>query len=172
MTISARLQITPAADRRGWTRRSLSLASSLQATGQEVTIHDVSPTGLLIETATELAVFDDLEIELPEAGFTPALVVWNSGRFYGCQFRERISQAAISAAVLRSPPAQPDDSALQLRLPEPAHEAPANARFEHGNIPEESKASLSVRLRVILGSAILLWALIIWAAVTLYKLVQ
>ena len=101
MTISAQLQITPAADRRGWTRRSLSLVSSLQSTGSDVTIHDVSATGLLIETTAELAVFDDLEIELPEAGFTPALVVWSSGKFYGCQFKQRISQAAISASLLR-----------------------------------------------------------------------
>src|ERR1044071_7931358 len=116
MTISARLQVTPAANRRGWTRRSLSLVSSLQGTGSDVTIHDVSLTGLLIETSAELTVFDDLEIELPEAGFTPALVVWNSGRFYGCQFKTRISQAAVSAALLRSPHARAGDAELAIPL--------------------------------------------------------
>src|SRR4029453_8749195 len=107
MTIFARLQITPEADRRGRTRRRLTLASSLPATGNDVTIHDVSSTGVLMETATELAVLDDLEIELPEVGSTPALVIWNSGKYYGCQFKEGISQAAVSAALLRSTPAAP-----------------------------------------------------------------
>jgi len=168
MTISAQLQITPASNRRGWTRRSLSLGSSLQG-GSDVTIHDVSATGLLIETATELAVLDDLEIELPEAGFTPALVVWSSGRFYGCQFKERISQAAISAALLRSPAAEPGDALLQLRFPEP--DPSKHAEELEAEDFAEDKAPLRVRLRVILGGSILLWALIIYAAWSIYKLI-
>jgi len=170
MAISAQLQITPAADRRGWTRRSLSLVSSLQGTGTEVTIHDVSSTGLLMETAAELAVLDDLEIELPEAGFTAAVVVWSSGRFYGCQFKDRISQAAISAALLRSPASQPGDAPLELRLPDPVHQPEAIENSGYQGASEEAKASLSVRLRVILGSAVLLWSLIIWTAWSIYKL--
>jgi len=134
-----------------------------------VTIHDVSATGLLIETATELAVLDDLEIELPEAGFTPALVVWSSGRFYGCQFKERISQAAISAALLRSPAAEPGDALLQLRFTEPAPSEHAE-ELEAEDFAED-KAPLRVRLRVILGGSILLWALIIYAAWSIYKLI-
>jgi hypothetical protein len=134
-----------------------------------VTIHDVSATGLLIETATELAVLDDLEIELPEAGFTPALVVWSSGRFYGCQFKERISQAAISAALLRSPAAEPGDALLQLRFPELAPSEHAE-ELEAEDFAED-KAPLRVRLRVILGGSILLWALIIYAAWSIYKLI-
>ena len=168
MTISARLKITPAADRRGWTRRSLSLGASLQATGENVTVHDVSATGMLIETAAELSVLDALEIELPEAGLTTAVVTWNSGRYYGCQFKERIPQAAISAALLRSPPARAGlESPTQLQFPEPAAEA--GSRPEE--YPDEEKASLGLRLRVIFGSAIFLWALIIWAALALYKLI-
>ena len=163
MSISARLQITPAADRRGWTRRSLSLVSSLQATDGDVTIHDVSTTGLLIETSAELAILDDLEIELPEVGFTPALVMWSSGRFYGCQFKERISQGAISAALLRSPAARPEQI-------EPAKPAPIE-NLEPEGFPEDGKLSFAVRLRVILASAILLWALILWAAWSINKLI-
>lgn len=170
MSICARLQITPTADRRGWTRRSLSLVSSLQKTGSDVTIHDVSATGLLMETAAELDVFDALEIELPEAGFTAAVVVWSSGRFYGCQFKNRISQAAISAALLRSPPSQPGDTPLQLHLPEPALQPEGVGDVGLQVASEEAKASLSVRLRVMLGSAVLLWGLIIWAAWSIYSL--
>jgi len=173
MMISARLQITPAADRRGWTRRSLSLGSSLQATGEDVTVHDVSATGMLIETAAELSILDDLEIELPEVGLTPAIVTWTSGSFYGCQFKKRISQAAISAALLRSPPAAAGNSArpVQLNFPVSARD---NLPVEDSELEEllEDKAPLSVRLRVILGSSIILWALIIWATSALYGLIR
>jgi len=170
MMISARLQITPAADRRGWTRRSLSLGSSLQATGEDVTVHDVSATGMLIETAAELSILDDLEIELPEVGLTPAIVTWTSGSFYGCQFKKRISQAAISAALLRSPPAAAGNSAGQVQREFPVSAPPAvDSELEE---LLEDKAPLSVRLRVILGSSIILWALIIWAASALYGLIR
>ena len=156
MTIAARLQIIPGTSRRGWKRRRLSLDSTIQATRANVVIHDLSSTGLLIETAADLAVLDDLEIRLPEVGFTPASVIWNSGRYFGCQFKETISQAAISAALLRSPPA---------RQPEPgpsANEALEPVEFE------DDRASFGVRLRVIFGSAILLWGLIIWAGLSLF----
>ena len=169
MTISARLQITRAANRRGWTRRNLSLGATLHSSGEEVVIHDLSASGLLVETTAGLAVFDDLEVELPEVGFTPAVVVWNSGPFYGCQFREPISQAAISAAVLRSPPAQSAPPVLP-RFVFPAEAIQIHDR-EHQEILEE-KASLTVRLRAILGSAILLWTLIIWGGSYLYELIR
>ena len=173
MRISAQLRIASEADRRGWHRRTLSLGSSLQSTDDEVTIHDISASGMLIETGAELAVFDALEIQLPEVGLTPALVIWNSGRYFGCEFKQQLSQGAISAALLRS---QPTTSAeLELPLALPAAQAPA---VEEGSdeprpqdLAEEGKAPFGLRLRVILGSAILLWALIIWAAVSVYRLI-
>jgi PilZ domain-containing protein len=172
MRISARLQITPAADRRDWQRRRLSLDSSLQSTGEDVTIHDISASGMLIETAAELAVFDALEIELPETGITPALVIWNSGRYFGCEFKQHLSQGAISAALLRSLPAAPAELELPLPLWESLPEESTSDEFRSEDLPEERKAPFGVRLRVIFGSALLLWALIIWAAVSLYKLIQ
>ena len=123
-----------------------------------------------METAAELDVFDALEIELPEAGFTAAVVVWTSGRFYGCQFKNRISQAAISAALLRSPALQPGDTPLELRLPDSALQPEGVGDVGLQVASEEAKASLSVRLRVMLGSAVLLWGLIIWAAWSIYGL--
>lgn len=170
MRISARLQITPTADRRGWQRRRLSLGSSLQSTGDDVTIHDISASGMLIETAAELAVFDALEIELPETGITPALVIWNSGQYFGCEFKQRLSQGAISAALLRSQPAASAELELPLPLPEPQSQESTPGESESQDLLEEQKAPFGVRLRVIFGSALLLWALIIWAAVALHNL--
>jgi hypothetical protein len=94
-----------AGERRGSARRALRLAVDGHAHGAcRVTIHDLSLTGLLIETSTPLASGETFEVDLPEAGKVEASVVWSSGEFYGCQFRESLSTAALSAALLRSPP--------------------------------------------------------------------
>lgn len=165
MTIPARLHDDQSKDRRGSPRRRLSLDLSLETTGRQVSIHDISMTGMLIETDAGLAPFDDLEIDLPEVGITQAVVVWNSGKFFGCEFKEPLSRAGLSAAVLRSFPA----SAPQLQLPLAADTAePFRADYiEDFDAVEEEKAPLGVRLRVIFGSAIILWALILWAIVSL-----
>jgi PilZ domain len=69
-----------------------------------VMIHDLSLTGVLIETSTPLAPSETFEVDLPQVGKIETTVVWNSGEFYGCQFKEPISTAALSAALLQSPP--------------------------------------------------------------------
>jgi PilZ domain len=160
MPIPARLQTTQArADRRSSPRHQLCLGSDIR--GEAVTIHDLSATGMLIETAADLHPFDALEIELPEAGRTMALVVWHSGRYFGCEFKEPIFQAAVSAARLRSPSAvavEVVQSILPLEQPNfAADESPPD------NALEDDRAPVAVRLRVIFGSAFVLWALIIWA---------
>lgn len=92
-------------ERRGSARRALRLAVDGRAHGAcRVTIHDLSLTGVLIETSTPLAAGETFEVDLPEAGKVEASVVWSSGEFYGCQFKEPLSTAALSAALLRSPP--------------------------------------------------------------------
>ena len=174
MAITARLQIGSSADQRGAPRRKLSLESNLQSTGEEVTILDLSSTGMLIETAAELAPFDDLQIELPQIGTTQALVIWSSGRYYGCEFASRLSQAAVSAAQLRSSPLQTPDPAPP-QFSDPARIPAAQERIDEKPDPStatDEKASLKVRLRVIFGSAILLWAIVIWTAVYVARFVM
>jgi PilZ domain len=170
VTVAARLHSTSPADRRIGSRRKLRLDLSLEQTGDAVTIHDISATGMLIETRAELAAFDAFEIDFPEAGIAEATVVWNSGSFYGCQFHEGLSKAAVSAALLRSVPA-PTSSALSAELAATAGEGDAPHSANEDSLLDEGKARLSVRLRVIVGSAILLWALIIWAIGSLIKFV-
>jgi hypothetical protein len=171
MAISARLQHVPAADRRSSPRRKLSLSSSLQFSGDAVTILDFSSTGMLIETAAELLPFDSLQIDLPEVGFRQAVIIWNSGRYYGCELNEPVPQAAISAALLRSAPAVPVGE-LPLPMEPPAARQPiATDAVEFGALQDpqtyetfdDGKAPLTVRLRVIFGTAIVLWLLILWA---------
>jgi len=152
MAIQARLETFETASRRASPRRKLCLGSSLAADGQDVIIHDLSATGVLLQTTAKLETFDNLEVDLPEVGPTHAFVVWNSGEYFGCEFARPISRAAISAALLRNPAAPPEPQAIKhdgvLELEE---EAPSSA------------LSYSTKMRVIVGTSIVLWAIILWA---------
>lgn len=106
-------------------RRTLRLdTTGALATGSaaEVTIHNISANGLLLETAAELAESEELAVELPLAGLCPARVVWRSDGFFGCQFHTPLSQAALAAVELRSEAAPVErtevvpDSAFGVRL--------------------------------------------------------
>lgn len=106
MAISGFLQQSaPGADKRVDARRKLSLvAQGVHETGAEieVLIHNISETGLLIESDILLAVEERIEIELPHAGAIWAKVIWASARLFGCEFETRVSPATLSAAQLRS----------------------------------------------------------------------
>lgn len=73
----------------------------------EILVHDISTTGLLLESPVPLMIGERISIELPHAGVTWARVVWTSARLYGCEFHTPISPAALSAAALRSAVGQP-----------------------------------------------------------------
>lgn len=115
MTIAAHFEdAAPEKDRRHAPRRALRLDVEGQtpaAQAARASIQDLSRTGALIETSTRMAVGDCFELDLPHAGSVEASVVWNSGRFYGCQFRKQISPAALSAALLRARPNPADEVA-------------------------------------------------------------
>jgi hypothetical protein len=144
MQALARLERVQGASRRGASRLKLSLSSSLAGSGEEVVIHDLSPGGILVETSATLRKGARLEVDLPELGATQAKVVWNSGDYFGCQFDRPIPKAALSAALLRNPFA-------------------AQSADEAADDFVDDRAPFAVRMRVILGSAALLWALILWA---------
>lgn len=141
-------------DRRTAPRRTMHLDTTLSGTGDEVIIHDLSPGGLLIETGATLRRFEELEIDLPRHGPTLAWVAWTSGRYFGCEFARPVSKAAVSAALLQSFPA---------RAAEHWSERGAASAKDAAEEEPDDRYSLSVRLRFILGSAIGLWVLILWA---------
>ena len=95
-------------DRRRSARRSLRIdVRGSAGAAAQVTILDLSLSGALLETSIALTVGDVFEVELPHTGSVEAVVVWNSGEFYGCQFKQPISPAALSAALLQSTPGAP-----------------------------------------------------------------
>jgi transcriptional regulator with XRE-family HTH domain len=85
-----------------WLETSGFFAGS-QAGGIEanVTIHNISAAGLLLETGLVLAEGEELALDLPEAGAVTATVVWRSERLYGCAFARPLSAAALAAAQLQ-----------------------------------------------------------------------
>lgn len=105
MLIAAHFQKSEAKGTARAPRRLLSLVAEgalVSGDTAAVTIHNVSATGLLIETATELAEDEAIEIALPEAGLRTARVVWNNDGFFGCRFEAPLSPATLSAIELRS----------------------------------------------------------------------
>ncbi|HVI06408.1 MAG TPA: PilZ domain-containing protein [Sphingomicrobium sp.] len=102
-------ELSPASDRRRSVRRALKLGAT--SGDQAVTIHDLSLTGALLETSIPMLVGSTFEFELPEAGKVEAVVVWNGGEYYGCQFELPISPRALSAALLKSTPERSTDQA-------------------------------------------------------------
>ena len=94
-------------DARRTERRALFLeASGLLPGGLEanVLIHNISASGLLLETEMELAVNERLVLDLPEIGPVRAAVVWQSALLFGCAFEQALDQSALAAAQLRSDP--------------------------------------------------------------------
>jgi hypothetical protein len=115
MSLRAQLDTEPdKGERRASTRRKLRLeaeGATASSSQTQVVIHDLSEEGLLVESPIPLVTGELLEVVIPEAGSAQAEVTWDGGRFYGCKFKEPISTAAVSAALLRSPTSKSERNA-------------------------------------------------------------
>ncbi len=121
MAIKAHLQ--SGIGQRADTRRALRLETSGRlADGVEanVTIHNISAAGLLIETALDLAADEQFAVDLPEVGVVDAVIVWRSQQLYGCAFATALGTAALAATQLRAPSAAAKSSQPGASLPQPA----------------------------------------------------
>lgn len=137
------------ADRRSSKRWAINLrlsADTPASTGVPVVIHDLSVFGILIETRPELAVGTTLDIELPEAGSQSAKVIWRRAGLIGCEFEQPISNASLSAALLRSN--------FGPKIEPPAAYAQQSAHEE----PNSDKLPLRTRFTIIVACAIACWA--------------
>lgn len=160
--MSVRAHIEPSqqlGSRRYAARRSLKLGSVLSETGKKIVIHDLSLTGLLIETSGELSNGDTLLVDIPERGPTPATVVWSSGCYFGCEFQLSIPVAAVSAALLQSPLLERANQA-EIEQDEILHLADEN---DAQAIPQDDRYSFRTRMSVLLtlvgGSWVILGSL-------------
>lgn len=93
------------ADRRRMARRTLRLDVTAHSSSREsaVVIRNLSRTGLLIETDATFAVGETFLLVLPELGATPARVIRQEDKSFGCEFLSPVPASAISAAMLKAP---------------------------------------------------------------------
>ncbi|HKT86632.1 MAG TPA: helix-turn-helix transcriptional regulator [Novosphingobium sp.] len=84
-----------------------------------VVIHNLSETGLLMESRTELEIEEPIDLDLPAGGLVRAKVIWASGALYGCSFERALSAYELSAAQLRGAvdPAVGLDASPKVRGP-------------------------------------------------------
>lgn len=143
----------PILDQRSAARRTLRLEVSATSSQDAATalIHNLSESGLLMEATVDLQVGEVLQVYLPHAGATTALVVWSRGDFAGCEFVTPVSKAAVSAALLKNPVVQASPLARPL----------AGSKSDHGyDFTEEAQTLASgtvllVSLLVAVAAAIL-----------------
>ncbi len=106
MVLKAHLDpIDPSDSKRRQPRRALQLETSGVLPGgleANVTVHNISAAGLLLETEMPLSEGEKFAIELPEIGRVDAEIVWVSGDLYGCAFEMALGQSALAATQLRA----------------------------------------------------------------------
>lgn len=154
-----------ASDDRGALRRSLSLEvrTSSPKDASSALIRNLSERGLLIETATDLAIGEKIHVVLPEAGASEARIIWRDGSFFGCEFLTPVSKAAVSAALLLAPVERAPTTALP-NLPQNSAfgEDRAQTEFE----PQAHSPGVDFALMASLIVALFMAALFIYALLT------
>lgn len=183
MGLVAYLDDADTSEQRRAPRRTLRLevgVVSEASAAARMTIHDLSPAGLLVETSDGPPVGEKLQIELPGTGSFPAKVMWSSGRFVGCKFDRPLPQAAISAALLKGVTPGEQDVAgpagmrpveeLQARVrrlvEEPDHTRELAARLDPQLVAQDDRLPLHTRGRILLGlgaGSAAIWGLAFWA---------
>lgn len=126
----------------------------------DIRIHNLSRTGMLIESTAEVTVGTAIEVEMPGGARHAAEVVWRDSELFGCRFAKPLSQATLSAALLRAAPAMPAFADTGLLVD---NEALARLRehweFEHEIAPSgKSELPLHTRLWAIIGLGLASWA--------------
>lgn len=184
MALVAHLSEGSAAEQRRTTRRTLRLqvaGTSSEGVAAPMIIHDLSATGLLVQTEDGPPVGEKLHIELFDAERHPAKVVWSSGRFIGCKFDRPLPQAVISAALLRSVPPEVEQriettggssvvQQLQARVHDlvngPDEADTVEVEASQRDASAENRYPLHVRGRILIGLGTVsagIWALVLWS---------
>ena len=122
MVLTAHLDpVTEANGTRRADRRALRLQTSGtpdSGRGSNVTVHNISPSGLLLETEMPLAHGESLRVDLPNAGAVEAQIVWSSGQFFGCAFVDALTGADLSAVQLKADSASSNAAIVAPHTPQ------------------------------------------------------
>ena len=155
MALLARIE-EQSAEERGCERFRLRLNSPGQSPSSgasDVTIHELSASGFLIETDAPLDLGAPIAFELPVAGVVAGEIVWSSGQYFGGQFASPLSRDVLNAALSASRVIWPSFSPTSA-----AHRASPTRSVVIEQ--DEELLPLAMRVRVIVGSSALLWAVI------------
>ncbi|WP_133364886.1 PilZ domain-containing protein [Qipengyuania sediminis] len=87
-------------------RRVLRLEARAEgpAGGSGIEVHNLSRTGMLVESRIVLAIGTILEVALPGGSEHRAEIVWTDESLFGCRFETPLTKAQLSAAILRADP--------------------------------------------------------------------
>lgn len=163
------------AEQRGSDRRVLQLEAhaATPAGHGDIRIYNLSRTGMLVESKASVAVGTLIEVEMPGGARHGAEVVWHDADLFGCRFSQPLSQATLSAALLRAAPAVPVISEPELWVDTAAlAKLREHWQFEDEDEVEASQSStlpLGRRLWVILGLGLASWAVPVALAVGLLR---
>jgi transcriptional regulator with XRE-family HTH domain len=104
-------------------RRLLLEAAGTTAAGEfaEVLVHNISATGVLLESRTPIAHGELIEIDLPEVGPIAAQVVWANETQFGCRFDNPLPAPALTAIALRDQPVEQARPRLEESFPARLH---------------------------------------------------
>jgi hypothetical protein len=124
-----------------------------------IEIHNLSRTGMLVGSASEIELGTALEVEMPGGSRHRAEVVWQDAGLFGCRFSKPLSQATLSAALLRAAPAAASVANSPPRQETAAlHRLREHWSFEHeADEVQEPKLPPGKRLWAILGLAVAAW---------------
>ena len=94
------------AEQRVSDRRVLRLQAQIATPegGGGIQVHNLSKTGMLVETEGSVVVGESIEVELPGGTSRRAEVVWADDTLFGCHFADPLTTAMLSAALLRAEP--------------------------------------------------------------------
>ena len=129
-------------------------------TGQTVTILDVSPTGMLVETEEPIETGSSLSLEFPNESTKTLTTVWNSGPFHGAVFDEPLDNAEVQKIICASSVVWPRFGEKSEGSPAKAENSQTTETTDAFCIDEKTKLPGAIRLMIIVGSTTLLWAMI------------
>lgn len=161
--LKAHLEAVPdRGDVRAALRHKLSLevrGTTFSGDAANVLIHNISLTGLLIETSVDLQIGEAFEVEVPHVGVRSAVIIWSSGRLFGCEFEAAVPNAAISAALLQTPAEGSSRSASADAYPTNVQEDYVNDDVSRQPV----KLPIRTRALIIFSFSLLAWAVIVSA---------
>ena len=77
-------------------------AGRAEGAGIDVTLHDLSQTGLLFESDATLDRYAEIMLDIPGIGPVAAFVMWTNGAFYGAEFGKPLNSEHLKAALAAS----------------------------------------------------------------------